>query len=283
MVTLEDGPPWSASRGDLTPIPMCDMDPNNAVLRFYCYEKEKVEFSPDETTRIRHYVLTFWNSDQTIMLVEPREANSGLQQGLVFKRAKVPLRGGGPDDFVTAPRDLQRGGTVSIYGRELVLVDCDPFTEYFYSFMGWPMEPPQELMPQDTYMARRHASTITAGQSSFSNPYGDQDASLRQFMENDRKVLRFKAVWTDNREVWGPDSRIFSIYYFLADDSCAVNEELTHNDGREPYRVFLRRQRLPKAFTGPQCACTLEGADAKPTEETVTQTLYHRNSNPQQH
>ncbi|KAA6310227.1 MAG: hypothetical protein EZS28_056348, partial [Streblomastix strix] len=47
--------------------------------------------------------------------------------------------------------------------------------------------------------------------------------ALRQFLRNDRKVLRFYAVWDDRNESFG-DMRQFVIQYYLSDDTTQVNE-----------------------------------------------------------
>jgi hypothetical protein len=38
------------------------------------------------------------------------------------------------------------------------------------------------------------------------------------------------------------------LHYFLADDTVEVVEELTQNSGRDPFPVFIKRQKPPNEF-----------------------------------
>lgn len=64
------------------------------------------------------------------------------------------------------------------------------------------------------------------------------------FLKNDRKVLRFNAVWNDTT-VHG-EKRFFSLHYFLADNTMEVVELRPPNSGYEPFPAFVRRQRVPR-------------------------------------
>ena len=68
---------------------------------------------------------------------------------------------------------------------------------------------------------------------------------LKQFLELDRKVLRFYAVWDDRQSTYG-ELRPFIIQYYLVDDTVEVREVHKANDGRDPFPVLIRRQRVPK-------------------------------------
>lgn len=74
-------------------------------------------------------------------------------------------------------------------------------------------------------------------------------ACTTQFLQKDRQVLRFKALWDDRGKLNG-DHRVFYIYYFLADDTIEVTESNAHNSGRDPFPSFLRRQRVLKQAEG---------------------------------
>jgi hypothetical protein len=59
---------------------------------------------------------------------------------------------------------------------------------------------------------------------------------------------RFKAIWDDRDSEYG-DIRKYEVLYFLADDTIAVKEIHTKNDGRDPYSQLLRKTKLPKVCT----------------------------------
>lgn len=69
-----------------------------------------------------------------------------------------------------------------------------------------------------------------------------------QFLENDRKVLKFYAYWDDREAMFG-DLRDLILYYFLADDTVQVNEVYPKNSGRDAPAKLLARQKLPKVRT----------------------------------
>merc|ERR1719387_602468 len=62
---------------------------------------------------------------------------------------------------------------------------------------------------------------------------------LQQFLENDRKVLRFYAYWDDTTRYGA--RQYFVIHYFLSDDTVEINNNYARNSGRHPYPVFFTR------------------------------------------
>ena len=61
---------------------------------------------------------------------------------------------------------------------------------------------------------------------------GGRVASQKQFLDFDRKVLRFFTRSEDLQFVW---------HYFLADDTVEIREVHFPNDGRDSFSVYLRR------------------------------------------
>jgi len=61
----------------------------------------------------------------------------------------------------------------------------------------------------------------------------------KQFLDNDRRVLRFFASF---------DDLPFIIHYFLADDTVEIREVHHPNDGRDNFALLMKRQKLPKSF-----------------------------------
>jgi hypothetical protein len=68
---------------------------------------------------------------------------------------------------------------------------------------------------------------------------GGRVASQKQFLDNDRKVLRFFTKC---------DDLPYIIHYYLADDTCEIREVHHPNDGRDSFSLFLKRQKLPQSF-----------------------------------
>lgn len=83
---------------------------------------------------------------------------------------------------------------------------------------------------------------------------GHVNADMQQFMECDRKVLRFFAVMDD---LATPifERRPFTILFFLADDQVEIREQYPLNCGRDNFPIFFRKARMPKGpveADGPQ-------------------------------
>ena len=68
---------------------------------------------------------------------------------------------------------------------------------------------------------------------------GGRVASQKQFLDNDRKVLRFFCKCEDLP---------YTVHYFLADDTVEIREMHFPNNGRDQFPVLLRRQKLQKSF-----------------------------------
>ncbi len=74
----------------------------------------------------------------------------------------------------------------------------------------------------------------------------------RQFLENNKKVLRFWCVWDDRQNMYG-DRRPYVLHYFLEDDTVEILEVRDANSGRDPFPVFLKRGPLPKVSQDGSC------------------------------
>lgn len=69
---------------------------------------------------------------------------------------------------------------------------------------------------------------------------GGRVKSQKQFLDNDRKVLRFYTF---------SDDEGFIIHYYLADDTVEIREINFANSGKHNFSLLLRRQKLPKSFS----------------------------------
>lgn len=73
--------------------------------------------------------------------------------------------------------------------------------------------------------------------------------AFAQFLEFDRRVLKFQGYWNDRSEFG--DVRKLDVCYYLADDTIDIKEKFPRNSGREGPSTFLKRGKLPKEFMGP--------------------------------
>ncbi|KFQ37188.1 EF-hand domain-containing protein 1, partial [Mesitornis unicolor] len=216
------------------------------ILKFDAYFQEDVPFSPEEHYRIHQVRIYYYLEDDSMTVIEPVVRNSALLQGKLIRRHRVPKNDHGEHYHW---KDLNRGINITMYGRTYRIVDCDPFTQVFLESQGIELNPPEE-MPFDPY-TEMHRMPIRK----YITP-SDFD-QLKQFLTYDKQVLRFYAMWDDTNSMFG-EIRPCIIHYFLADDTVEVREVYKQNDGRQPFPVLIRRQRLPKAFvenkkTFPSC------------------------------
>eukprot|EP00898_Chlorokybus_atmophyticus_P008294 jgi/Chlat1/8466/Chrsp80S00651 len=88
-------------------------------------------------------------------------------------------------------------------------------------------------------------STISKRAIALKEKAGAKD-KLAQFLQNDRKVLRFFCIWDDRGSLYG-ERRPYVLHYFLADDTVEILEINEPNSGRDPFPIFLKRGKLPRS------------------------------------
>ncbi|KAL7872525.1 hypothetical protein SRHO_G00075080 [Serrasalmus rhombeus] len=204
------------------------------VLRFYGYFQQEVLHSPEEHVRVRPVEIYYYLEDDSMCLMEPEVENSGIPQGKLIKRHRLPRDQQGEHYHW---KDLNLAMDLSVYGTVYRITHCDPFTQEFMESQGIVLNDP-EPTPGDPYTSHR-----TQPQRSYITP-SDYD-NLKQFLTKDRKVLRFFALWDDSDSLYG-EKRAVTVQYYLVDDSVEIREVLKPNSGRDPFPVLLRRQRIPK-------------------------------------
>ena len=210
------------------------------VLRFYGYFKEPVVESALEHYRVRKLVVLYYLEDQTINIIEPKETNSGTPQGIFLKRQAVLKEDG--SGIALLPEDFSVGSNVVIYGKNIRLTDCDQYTREFYENLGMPQGSPESI-PSDPYTTKTKAQVKKVKDTAMKEFLekslgGGRPKNQKQFLDNDRKVLRFYANSGEN----------FIINYYLADDTLEVLESHYPNDGKIEFPIFLKRGKLPKRF-----------------------------------
>jgi len=229
------------------------------VLRFYGYFKEAVVETNLEKYRVRKVVVCFHLEDDTCTVTEPKQDNSGIPQGVLIRRHRLP----GPNGGYLTPDDLRVGIDWSIYGKMIRITDCDPFTREYYSHLGIEQgEPLAEEM--DPFRATRDdmkTKEVAKPPRSYEKIYREQmlggghiNKDMQQFLEKDRKVLRFFAVM-DDLSTPQFERRPFTILFFLADDTIQIREMYPLNCGRDNFPIFYKRGKMPRGnvdVPGPQ-------------------------------
>ncbi|KAJ3214155.1 EF-hand domain-containing member C2 [Dinochytrium kinnereticum] len=212
---------------------------HSSVLRFYAYFQEAVNEKREEQYRVRKVNIYFYLEDDTIHVSEPKTPNSGIPQGTLIRRHRIPKSENGSGQHYIV-KDLNVDKEVTFYSRTFKIVGCDDFTREFLAHLRISV-PKNDTFPQDPYEAHRNEMLARMKPTRPSQP----KSSLKKFLENDRRVLRFYCVWDDTNSVFG-DVRHMVVHYYLSDDTIEIRESIPANSGRETNTLFLRRCRLPK-------------------------------------
>ncbi len=233
------------------------------VLRFRAYFQESVVESATENYRVREVYIFFFLEDSTIMITEVKQVNSGTPQGTFLKRQMV-LKSGVPAAEQTALsiEDFKVGESINIYGRNFKMVDCDKYTREFYENLGYEQGEPEEV-PVDQFAKSKIKPKMKKDTAMLDflehSLGGGKVKSQKQFLDNDRKVLRFFTFSEDEP---------FVIHYYLADDTIEIREVNFANSGKHNFSLLLRRQKLPKYFSVGQPGLDTN-AEAYLTEEDI--------------
>jgi len=209
------------------------------VLRFYGYYQESVEETNGENNRKRYCTILFYLEDDTVQVNEKHTDNSGLNQGTLIRRHRVPKPAPDDDKFYTV-EELNVGQEITLYGKTFYLTSCDEFTADFITKLGIKVGPFSDA-PIDAHTLKLEAEESRKHPL---RPYQKVD-TLEQFLAHDRQVLRFYCVWDDSSTMFG-DKRYMVLHYYLADDTVEVREVLPQNSGRDGAGTFYRRAPLPK-------------------------------------
>ncbi|XP_038052074.1 EF-hand domain-containing protein 1-like [Patiria miniata] len=206
------------------------------VLKFDAYFQQTVHESRDEYYRVRPVVIYYYLEDDSISVVEPHVENSGMPQGKLIKRQRLPKNDQG--DYWHW-KDLNIDINVTFYGKVFHITHCDKWTQEYMASEGIELNLPQGMLTDPYIESRKESAALRTYQtkSTFDK--------LKQFLDLDRKVLRFYSVWDDRDSMFG-EMRPYIIQYYLVNDTVEVREVHESNDGRDPFPLLLKRQKLPK-------------------------------------
>ncbi|XP_068772156.1 EF-hand domain-containing family member C2 isoform X6 [Struthio camelus] len=163
------------------------------VLSFDAYFEEEVPDKNQELYRIRHCKIYFYLEDDTIQVVEPEVKNSGITQGTIVRRHRIPLPPPNEDQFYTVDH-FNINIEVILYARRYRITDCDQFTKNFLRKMGVRLNPPA-CRPDDPYTKERQKyaptglyqpGTITT--RSVLNVFGELVGNKGRYILDNRKT-----------------------------------------------------------------------------------------------
>merc|ERR1712166_274830 len=103
------------------------------------------------TTELGQSRFFYYLEDDSIAVIEPIVENSGMPQGKLIKRQRLPKNDQGATWHWT---DLNLAMNVVFYGRTFRLVNCDEFTKDFLESEGKSLNQ-TESVPNDPYTESR--------------------------------------------------------------------------------------------------------------------------------
>lgn len=196
------------------------MKNDKQVLKFNGFFVEHVVESSYENYRIRKLNIFFYLEDNTVHIDEIREENSGIVQGYFSKRSRVekPCKSG----FI-GWEDLNVGQNFEVYGKVVHITSCDEFTRKFLVENSVDV-PSNEEIPEvqqenkfKNVDVARNKKTISELKEYIEVKLGGghPNQRLKQFLQNDGKVLHFDVLWYDDR--YDKEEKFFKMNYYLAD------------------------------------------------------------------
>ncbi|CUE96249.1 Hypothetical protein, putative [Bodo saltans] len=250
------------------------------VLFFHAITDER-----SEGGRIRNVDLNLFIEDDTISVTERQNTAEAVPAAFLSRR-RLPKNGkmektveltfahrvngmretdlGSPSAYY-GPLDLDIGTYVNVFGRQVLLCDCDDFTrDYYASQFGIELAPPIDI----STVAAQQVAITKANRPILPTPpytgYGTYEDSLSSCKSLALKapkgnlinphsrvdVLRFQ-MRLHKPERLEDAGRVFVLSYNVEDGEITVAETALRNSGFVGGK-FCRKQRLVKSFDGVQ-------------------------------
>ncbi|CAH0393210.1 unnamed protein product [Bemisia tabaci] len=207
------------------------------TLTFDAFFEEPASESYQCKKMIRNVKILYFLEDGTIKVVEPKVLNSGIPQGCLIARQRVPCNKPTSQRSFYDISDLNVGRVLKLFGRKFTLTNCDAFTRNFLTRFGIPVPEPLPT-PRDSFYESRTESKAVPKVATDGKLHG-----VKQFLEFDRQVLNFKGYWDDRHSETGTVHAL-QLFYYLADGTIEVFEILPEINNKR--KCFLQRSKLPK-------------------------------------
>lgn len=196
------------------------------VLKFIGYFVEHVVESAYENYRIRKSNIYYYLDDDTMHIDEIREENSGIVQGYFVKRQRAEKEEH-PGVFIYW-QDFNLCSDIFLYGKKFRICDCDEFTKKYFADKGIKLNEP-EKMPEINYEDKFKNVDFVQNRKNITElkeyievglKGGHPNKTLKQFLENDRRVLNFDISWFDDK--YDKEEKVYKMNYYLADGKVSV-------------------------------------------------------------
>lgn len=232
------------------------LENDGKVLRFYCLWDTRKTARDGER---RLYVLNYYLADDCVEVLETKDPAGGRDPwARMLRKGKLPTVPLSADALGPTKSykhhtwaDLKVGGHIVVHGRDFLLYDADPFTKAWYQRQGVDQtnvvdvaenKPPRVRAALPPYNG--YGLLADSAQNCVSLLPKPPKADFHKLMDNDKKVMRFKARMVEHPSVprltQADLDRSFVLSFFLADDTLSVFEPSGRNSGF-PGGKFLER------------------------------------------
>ena len=145
------------------------------------------------------------------------------------------------------PEDLLIGKVIELYGRNVLLIDCDEFTkQWFKANCGVDQVPLQPKNPTKNLVYHQipphngiGSEETTIGCCTQLNPKRPKK-DVKKIFQNDMHILRFQCKLVSPEP--DDENRVFTLSFFCGDDTIMVYEICDKNSGRIGGK-FMERQK----------------------------------------
>mmetsp|Transcript_2896 Transcript_2896/g.3394 ORF Transcript_2896/g.3394 Transcript_2896/m.3394 type:complete len:461 (+) Transcript_2896:24-1406(+) len=243
MINMKQNPPDLAETKEYFEVKLKGGKPNKKLASYLENDRKVLSFkvlwedtSYDGGEKL--YVLNYFLADQTMEVKEIRVPNSGIDDfPMLLKRMKVPktpvlthypsmsLK---KEDYYE-PTDLVCGNVLKVYGREVLLISCDAYTnQWFKDNYGIEQVPLKQKAPR---------KNLKYNPTPKYNGFGTEEDSIgsvhslnpkpprkneQKIFKNDMHILRFDAKLVSTEP--DDENRKFIIAFYCGDDTIQVYE-----------------------------------------------------------
>ena len=250
LISTKIPPPDAMELKEYVEVSLKGGHPNKNMQRFLENDRKVLAFDivwQDKTYDggDKYYKMDFFLSDNSVEIKEINVANSGKDPFPKMLRRqklpKTPILTHCPGlqikkDECYSPQDLIVGSKINIYGREVLLYNCDEFTKQWYKLnLGIDITPVQLTKPP---------ISVTYSKLPPYNGYGTEEDSLGyihnlnpkvpkkdygKMYKNDMHIMRFRTKLASSNP--NDAERNFILNFYCGDDTIQVTELTERNSG----------------------------------------------------
>jgi Ca2+-binding EF-hand superfamily protein len=261
MINMKQTPPDEAEQKEYVEVLRGGGNPNKALAEFLDNDRKVLSYKILWNDNAydggqKFYVLNFFLSDNCVEVKEINEQNTGrFPFPMLMKKqklAKQPIMTHCPgmslrkEEFYM-PQDLLIGTQLDVYGRKVMIYDCDAYTKAWYKANLNHDQVAIQLkkaQPNLMYEAVPPYNGYGKEEDSLGSVYSLQPkppkVDMKKMFKQDMHILRFecKLISTEPDD----ESRKFIISFYCGDDTIQVYEVCDKNSGRMGGKFMERKK-----------------------------------------